>query len=91
LALKRPEFLLGTLFMAQADIYCGLCGAALSIPLFSAADAQDENGPGDVFPRIEDMDWLEDVRILYRSTDLTMGFRRSFMFQKCLLVNAEFN
>jgi hypothetical protein len=76
--------------MAQTDIYCGLCGAALSIPLFRATDAQDESGPGDGVPRIEDMNWLEDVRILYRSIYVAMSFRRYVQVQNIFIYD-KFN
>lgn len=63
--------------MAHNDIYCGLCGAALSIPLFSATDAPDEGGPGHGRPGVEDMQWLEDVRMLYQNTHHNTNFEMS--------------
>jgi hypothetical protein len=63
--------------MAHNDIYCGLCGAALSIPLFSATDGPDESGPGHDRPGIQDMAWLENVRMLYQNTHENPNFEKS--------------
>lgn len=52
--------------MAQYDIYCPVCGAALSIPLFRASDSRDGSSAGSDRPTDEDMQWLKNVRILYR-------------------------
>lgn len=53
--------------MAQSDIYCPICGAALSIPLFRASDGRVGTSAGSARPTDEDMQWLKNVRILYRS------------------------
>lgn len=73
LKLRHPVKVLTALAMSLNDIYCAACGAALSPPLFSATDGQDESGP----PTTEEMKWLMVVRILYRSSYFSMGFRRS--------------
>ena len=71
------------LAMSLNDVYCAVCGAAFSPPLFSATDGSDESGP----PRTEDMEWLKVARILYRSSHVSIGFRRFADAQNVFIVD----
>ncbi|KAJ5355231.1 uncharacterized protein N7496_012443 [Penicillium cataractarum] len=63
--------------MAPKSVSCGLCGAAFSRPYFISINKDAEKGPGLGQPRVEDMEWLGNARILYRSTEFSRTFRRA--------------
>lgn len=62
--------------MAPTAVHCGLCGTAFSRPYFISINPDAEKGPGPGQPNIEDTEWLNDARILYRSTEFSRTFRR---------------